>query len=84
MFSITSAGRYVGSVTVFRPVSRSKACVRVRLLLDDNNTPGLDDILPCLTVIPALKSGFLILSRFAATSAWLYHRLFPSQSPYAQ
>ncbi len=84
MFSITSGRTIVGSVTVFRPVSRSKAWRSRRLLLDDNNTPGLDDILRLLDVIPALKSGFLILSRFACYVRWLYHRLFPSQSPYAQ
>ncbi len=80
MLVLHLAGRYVGSVTVFRPVSPAKRGVRVRLLLDDNNTPGLTTFYACLTAIPALKSGFLILLVSLAASAWLYHRLFPSQS----
>lgn len=49
------AGRYVGSVTVFRPVSRSKAWRSRPLLLDDNNTPGLDDILRLLDSHPRIE-----------------------------
>ena len=55
-------------------LAAAKRGVRVRLLLDDNNTPGLDD---CLTVIPALKSGFLILSRFACYVRLVISPTFP-------
>ena len=58
-------------------LAAAKRGVRVRLLLDDNNTPGLDDIYACLTVIHALKSGFLILSRFACCVRLVISPTFP-------
>ncbi len=59
-------------------LAAAKRGVRVRLLLDDNNTPGLDDILRLLDQsIPALKSGFLILSRFACYVRLVISPTFP-------
>lgn len=49
------AGRYVGSVTLSALLAAAKRGVRVRLLLDDNNTPGLDDILRLLDSHPRIE-----------------------------
>ncbi len=50
------AGRYVGSVLLFSALlAAAKRGVRVRLLLDDNNTPGLDDILRLLDSHPRIE-----------------------------
>lgn len=46
--------------------------------------PDLTTFYACLTAIPALKSGFLILSRFACCVRLVISPTFPSQSPYAQ
>ncbi len=53
--SLHLAGRYVGSVTAFRLLAAAKRGVRVRLLLDDNDTPGLDDILRLLDSHPRIE-----------------------------
>ncbi len=58
-------------------LAAAKRGVRVRLLLDDNNTPDLTTFYACLTVIPALKSGFLILSRFACYVRLVISPTFP-------
>ncbi len=46
-------------------LAAAKRGVRVRLLLDDNNTPGLDNILRLLDSHPRIEVRLLILSRFA-------------------
>ncbi len=58
-------------------LAAAKRGVRVRLLLDDNNTPDLTTFYACLTAIPALKSGFLILSRFACCVRLVISPTFP-------
>lgn len=72
------AGRYVGSVTVFRPVSRSKAWRFASVCCWTTTIrPDLTTFYACLTVIHALKSGFLILSRFACCVRLVISPTFP-------
>lgn len=72
------AGRYVGSVTVFRPVSRSKAWRFASVCCWTTTIrPDLTTFYACLTAIPALKSGFLILSRFACCVRLVISPTFP-------
>lgn len=44
--------------------------VKVRLLLDDNNTPGLDETLAQLNRHPNMRCGCLIPSHFAPCGRW--------------
>ncbi len=59
-------------------LAAAKRGVRVRLLLDDNNTPGLDDILRLLDSHPRIEVRlFLILSRFACYVRLVISPTFP-------
>ncbi|VEA36383.1 Cardiolipin synthetase [Salmonella enterica subsp. enterica] len=50
--------------------SAAKRGVHVRLLLDDNNTPGLDDTLRLLDSHPNIEVRLLILSLFVRYARW--------------
>lgn len=58
-------------------LAAAKRGVRVRLLLDDNNTPGLDDILRLLDSHPRIEVRLLILSRFACCVRLVISPTFP-------
>lgn len=58
-------------------LAAAKRGVRVRLLLDDNNTPGLDDILRLLDSHPRIEVRLLILSRFACYVRLVISPTFP-------
>lgn len=51
-------------------LAAAKRGVHVRLLLDDNNTPGLMIPCNCSMPIPTLKSACLIPSLFACCGCW--------------
>ncbi len=55
MFSITSRSDMSGRLLFPALLAAAKRGVRVRLLLDDNNTPGLDDILRLLDSHPRIE-----------------------------
>ncbi len=71
------AGRYVGRLLFSALLAAAKRGVRVRLLLDDNNTPGLDDILRLLDSHPRIEVRLLILSRFACCVRLVISPTFP-------
>lgn len=58
-------------------LAAAKRGVRVRLLLDDNNTPGLDNILRLLDSHPRIEVRLLILSRFACYVRLVISPTFP-------
>lgn len=52
-------------------LAAAKRGVHVRLLLDDNNTPGWMTLCNCSMPIPTLKFACLILSLFACYGCWV-------------